>query len=66
MVIPWGVEVDTDPETTVVVGQPPRVQVTEEEAEAAEGAEGEAPSEAAPSAEGAPAATAESESPAEG
>ncbi len=48
--IPGGVELETDPEATVVAGQPPRVQITEEEeAEAAgvavEAAE-EAPSEA--------------------
>lgn len=36
IVTPAGVEVETDPETTVVAGQPPRVQTTaEEEAEAA-------------------------------
>jgi large subunit ribosomal protein L25 len=34
--IPPGVELETDPEATVVAGQPPRVQATaEEEAEAA-------------------------------
>jgi large subunit ribosomal protein L25 len=69
IVIPAGVELDTDPATTVVVGQPPRVQVTEEEAEGAAEAEGEAAGEEAPTAEGAAAATAapsEPESPAEG
>ncbi|MGA8726868.1 MAG: 50S ribosomal protein L25 [Acidimicrobiales bacterium] len=66
LVIPAGVELDTDPTTTVVVGQPPRVQVSEEEAEAAAEGEGEAPSEGAAPTEGAPAATAEAESPAEG
>ena len=66
IVIPAGVELDTDPATTVVVGQPPRVQVSEEEAEAAAEGEGEAPSEGAAPTEGAPAATAEAESPAEG
>ena len=66
IVISAGVELDTDPATTVVVGQPPRVQVSEEEAEAAAEGEGEAPSEGAAPTEGAPAATAEAESPAEG
>jgi hypothetical protein len=34
--VPRGVELETDPEATVVAGQPPRVQATaEEEAEAA-------------------------------
>jgi large subunit ribosomal protein L25 len=44
-----GVELETDPETTVVAGQPPRVQAAAEEAEAAEGevAEGAAPAEGA-------------------
>jgi large subunit ribosomal protein L25 len=45
--IPAGVELETDPEATVVAGQPPRVQATaEEEAEAAAAAAveaGEAP-----------------------
>jgi len=45
--IPKGVELETDPEATVVAGQPPRVQATaEEEAEAAavlSGEAGEAP-----------------------
>jgi large subunit ribosomal protein L25 len=47
--IPRGVELETDVEATVVAGQPPRVQVTEEEeeAEAAAEAAGEAPAEAA-------------------
>jgi large subunit ribosomal protein L25 len=44
-----GVEVETDAETTVVAGQPPRVQAAAEEAEAAEGEvpEGAAPAEGA-------------------
>jgi large subunit ribosomal protein L25 len=46
--LPRGVEVETDPETTVVTGQPPRVQAATEEPEA-EGAEG---AEAAPEAAG--------------
>jgi large subunit ribosomal protein L25 len=37
--IPAGVELETDPEATVVAGQPPRVQATAEETEAAEGGE---------------------------
>jgi large subunit ribosomal protein L25 len=41
--IPKGVELETDPEATVVAGQPPRVQATaEEEAEAAAALAGEA------------------------
>ncbi|HLH29522.1 MAG TPA: 50S ribosomal protein L25, partial [Acidimicrobiales bacterium] len=41
--LPSGVELETDPETTVVTGQPPRVQTAEEAAaEGAEAAEGEA------------------------
>jgi large subunit ribosomal protein L25 len=45
--IPKGVELDTDLEATVVAGQPPRVQVTEEEeAEAAAEAAGETVGEA--------------------
>jgi large subunit ribosomal protein L25 len=41
--IPTGVELETDPEATVVAGQPPRVQATaEEEAEAAAAQGGEA------------------------
>jgi large subunit ribosomal protein L25 len=44
--IPRGVELETDVEATVVAGQPPRVQVTEEEeAEAAAVAAGESPAE---------------------
>jgi large subunit ribosomal protein L25 len=66
IVIPRGVELDTDPATTVVAGQPPRVQVTEEEAEGVAEAEGEAVGEEAPSGEGGQAATAEPESPSEG
>jgi large subunit ribosomal protein L25 len=46
--IPAGVELETDPETTVVAGQPPRVQATaEEEAEAAGVAAPEASGDAA-------------------
>ncbi len=43
--VPGGVEVESDPETTVVTGQPPRVQVAEEEepVAAAETEGGEAP-----------------------
>jgi len=57
--IPAGVELETDVEATVVAGQPPRVQVTEEEAAAAaeEGvaAEGGAPAAEEPAGEaGAP------------
>ncbi|MBV8461880.1 MAG: 50S ribosomal protein L25 [Acidimicrobiales bacterium] len=47
IVLPSGVELETDPETTVVTGQPPRVQAAEEEAEGAEGAEGEGAEEGA-------------------
>jgi large subunit ribosomal protein L25 len=49
--VPSGVELETDPEATVVAGQPPRVQATaEEEAEAAGVAAGEVSGEpAAPS-----------------
>ncbi len=60
IVIPPGVELDTDLATTVVVGQPPRVQVTEEEAEGAEAVEGEGAAEEGPAAEAPPAAEAES------
>jgi large subunit ribosomal protein L25 len=53
--IPAGVELETDPESTVVAGQPPRVQATaEEEAEAAAAAAteaGGAPAEAVASGE---------------
>jgi large subunit ribosomal protein L25 len=43
LALPPGVTTDVDPESMVVVGQPPRVQAEEGEgAEAAEGAEGEA------------------------
>jgi large subunit ribosomal protein L25 len=47
--VPAGVEVETDSETTVVAGQPPRVAAAAEEAEAVEGegAEGAAPAEGA-------------------
>ncbi len=38
--LPGGVELETDPETSVVAGHPPRVQAVEEGAEGAEGAEG--------------------------
>ncbi|MHB1710490.1 MAG: 50S ribosomal protein L25, partial [Acidimicrobiales bacterium] len=43
IVIPPGVEVETDPDATVVAGQPPRVQVSAEEeaAGAAPGGAGE-------------------------
>jgi large subunit ribosomal protein L25 len=53
--IPAGVELETDPDATVVAGQPPRVQTTEEEeaetaavaaAEAGEAPEGETGAEA--------------------
>ncbi len=37
--LPSGVELETDPEASVVTGQPPRVVTAEEEAEGAEGAE---------------------------
>jgi large subunit ribosomal protein L25 len=51
--IPNGVELETDPETTVVAGQPPRVQATaEEEAETAAAAAAEAGDEAAPDSSG--------------
>ena len=55
LVLPEGVTTDVDPETTVAIGQPPRV-VVEEEAEAAEGEaeEGAAPAEAAEAASEAP------------
>jgi large subunit ribosomal protein L25 len=52
IVLPEGVELDIDPETTVVAGQPPRVQTAETGAaeEGAEGAEGgTAAGDAAPS-----------------
>ncbi len=58
--IPPGVELETDMEATVVAGQPPRVQVTEEEAAAAE-AEGGVAAEAGE--EAAPPTGGESESP---
>jgi large subunit ribosomal protein L25 len=38
--VPAGVEIETDPEATVVAGQPPRVQATAEEGEGLEGVEG--------------------------
>ncbi|HEY7915527.1 MAG TPA: 50S ribosomal protein L25 [Acidimicrobiales bacterium] len=48
--VPGGVELESDPEATVVAGQPPRVQITEEEEAEAAGiaveAGEEAPSEA--------------------
>ncbi len=52
LVLPAGVTTDVDPETAVVIGQPPRVVVLEEEGEApAEGEEGAAaPSESGESA----------------
>ncbi len=48
LALPAGVTTEIDPETAVVIGQPPRVVVEEEavEGEAAEGAEGEAASDA--------------------
>ena len=50
--IPGGVELETDVESTVVAGQPPRVQITEEEEAAAEaGEEGIAAEGAAPAEE---------------
>jgi large subunit ribosomal protein L25 len=50
--VPRGVELETDPEATVVAGQPPRVQATAEaEAEAAEAAPTDTP-DAAESSEG--------------
>jgi large subunit ribosomal protein L25 len=52
--IPAGVEVDTDPDATVVAGQPPRVQITAEEEAAAAALAAEAAGEAPPAAEGAP------------
>jgi len=39
--LPSGVTTDVDPETAVVIGQPPRVVALEEEGEAVEGEEGE-------------------------
>ena len=47
LTLPAGVTTDVDPETAVVIGQPPRVVVEEEavEGEAEEGAEGEAAAE---------------------
>jgi large subunit ribosomal protein L25 len=39
--LPSGVTTDVDPESAVVIGQPPRVVALEEEGEAVEGAEGE-------------------------
>jgi large subunit ribosomal protein L25 len=51
--IPAGVEVDTDPDATVVAGQPPRVQITAEEEAAAAALAAEAAGEAPPAAEGA-------------
>jgi large subunit ribosomal protein L25 len=53
LTLPPSVSVDTDPEVTVVVGQPPRVEVAAvpeaAEAEGEEGAVAEAPTEATPS-----------------
>ena len=66
IVIPAGVELDADPGTTVVAGQPPRVQVTEEEAEGVEGAEGEAAAEEGAPSDAATPAAGEPESSAEG
>ncbi len=56
LVLPAGVELETDPETSVVTGQPPRVQA--EEVPEGEGVEGE---EGAEGAEGAGAAAAAGE-----
>jgi len=51
--LPSGIELETDPETSVVAGHPPRVQAAEEGAEGAEGVEGaEAAEEGAPAAAG--------------
>jgi large subunit ribosomal protein L25 len=58
--IPSGVELETDPESTVVAGQPPRVQITEEEGAPAEGEEGVA---AEVAGEAAPPAADEADSP---
>jgi large subunit ribosomal protein L25 len=55
LTLPAGVELETDPEATVVTGQPPRVVAAEGEGEGAEGAEGEEGAEGAEGA-GAPAA----------
>lgn len=54
LVLPPGVSAEVDPEVTVVVGQPPRVQLIEEAAPEAGVGEGVAPAEAAGEA-GAPA-----------
>jgi large subunit ribosomal protein L25 len=43
LALPAGVTTDVDPESAVVIGQPPRVVTLEEGAEATETAEGEAP-----------------------
>jgi large subunit ribosomal protein L25 len=51
--IPAGVEVDNNPDATVVAGQPPRVQVTAEEEAAAAALAAEAAGEAPPAGEGA-------------
>jgi large subunit ribosomal protein L25 len=59
--IPAGVELETDPEATVVAGQPPRVQAADEEGPAVEG---EAAAEVEGAASGEPAS--ESAEPAEG
>jgi large subunit ribosomal protein L25 len=54
LTLPSGVSTDLDPDTTVVVGQPPRVIVEEEPSEEAEGAEAaaEAGEPGGPAAEG--------------
>ena len=58
LTLPPGVTTDVDPDTTVVVGQPPRVVVLEEPSEEAEeGAEAEAGEPAAESAEASGAGT---------
>jgi large subunit ribosomal protein L25 len=46
LTLPAGVTTDTDPETAIVIGQPPRVVVLEEQAEGVEGEEGAAVAEA--------------------
>ena len=51
MAIPAGVELETDIEATVVAGQPPRVQITEEEAQAEAAPRASAPRGETPAAE---------------
>jgi large subunit ribosomal protein L25 len=57
--VPAGVELESDPEATVVAGQPPRVQITEEE-------EAEAAGIAVEAAEEAPSETSDEPEPSEG